>query len=238
MVAIRVIGLSKDYPDAARAVAALAPLDIDIASGEVVVVIGPSGCGKSTLLRLMAGLEQPTAGRIAFGCAGPKIGMVFQDIRLFPWLDVVSNVGLPLRVAGIGKRERDLRARALCHEMGLAGFEHHLPATLSGGMAQRAALARAFAQNPAILLLDEPFAALDAITRAQMNRELRGHCRRLGATVILVTHSLDEAVQLGDRIVVLSRRPGQIVRIVRPAECDCRPGLMAELRLMLDDGHV
>lgn len=238
MAVIRISGLSKVHRTMGRPVHALAPLDLDIASGEVVAVIGPSGCGKSTLLRLIAGLDAPTTGTIAFGSAAPRIGMVFQDTRLLPWLDVVSNVGLPLRIAGVPRPDRGRRARALCAEVGLCGFEDHWPTTLSGGMAQRAALARAFARDPNILLLDEPFAALDAMTRARMNAELRDHCRRLGATVILVTHALDEAVDLGDRIVVLTGRPGRIARIAGPGEGFCRRALMDDLRRALDHEHA
>lgn len=238
MAAIAIRGLTRVHQAAWGPVAALGPLDLDIASGEVVAVIGPSGCGKSTLLRLIAGLDAPTTGTVAFAAGRPRIGMVFQDNRLLPWLDVAGNVGLPLRIAGVPRAARAARARALCADVGLAGFEDHWPATLSGGMAQRAALARAFAQDPDILLLDEPFAALDAITRARMNAELRGHCRRLGATVLLVTHALDEAAALADRIVVLTGRPGQVARIAcmhKAGPGGTSDGLIADLARGLAD---
>ncbi len=185
-------------------------------AGDVVAIVGPSGSGKSTLLRLVAGLLTPDAGTIEVGRAtvsapDPRIGLVFQEPRLMPWRTALDNVCYPLELAGRTRPEREARARELMALMGLHGFETALPAQLSGGMAQRVALARALTLEPRVLLLDEPFGALDALTRDRLDAELLGIWERLGATILVVTHSIPEAVFLADRVVVLSERPGRII---------------------------
>ena len=193
---------------------ALGQLSLSVAEGEVLAVIGASGCGKSTLLRLVAGLEAPSEGRIGLDGVpltgpSPRVGVVFQEPRLMPWLKVKDNVafGLPRRLSAA---ERERRAAAEIERVGLAGFADALPKTLSGGMAQRAALARALVTRPAVLLLDEPFSALDALTRQSLQAELVGLWQRDRPTLILVTHDLDEALFLADRVVVLGGQPGRI----------------------------
>ena len=205
-------GVAKRYPNGHLA---LDTLDLALPAGRITVVIGPSGCGKSTLLRLLAGLEAPSAGRILLDGEelrgpSPAIGVVFQEPRLFPWLDVLHNVafGLSRRLPWRERRELALRA---CARVGLAAAVEALPKQLSGGMAQRAALARALVARPPVLLLDEPFSALDAILRAQLQAELLRHWGEDRPTLLLVTHDLDEAVLLADEVVVLGGRPGRIV---------------------------
>jgi NitT/TauT family transport system ATP-binding protein len=190
--------------------AALGPVDLSFAHGEVVALVGPSGCGKSTLLRVLAGLLPPTAGSVV-GAGSASLSMVFQDANLLPWLTVEQNVALPLKVGGTSRARRRDVARDLCRLVGIEGFERHWPAQLSVGMRQRAALARSLAAEPAVLLLDEPFAALDALTRDEMNVELQRIWLERPTTVVLVTHSVAEAVLLADRVVVLSGRPATVV---------------------------
>ena len=192
----------------------------------MLVLLGPSGCGKTTLLRMIGGLIRPSEGRIEVAGlplwtsngrnqeAVRKLGIVFQEPNLFPWLTVEDNVALPLEIQGVNRNARIARARELLKLVGLAGFEHRRPRELSGGMRQRAAIARALAGDPQILLLDEPFGALDALTREQMNIELQRIWMETRQTVVLVTHSIDEAVFLADRIVLLSPRPGRIDRVI------------------------
>jgi NitT/TauT family transport system ATP-binding protein len=179
-------------------------------------IVGPNGCGKSTLLRVVSGLLPPDQGRVlAFDStvAGPepRIGLVFQEPRLLPWRDVLTNVAFPLELAGIGRSERDARAMEALRLTGLEAFAEAFPDQLSGGMAQRAALARALAPEPDVLLLDEPFSALDAMTRERLDDELLALWGKTGATIVLVTHSISEAVFLSDRVLVMSERPGRIV---------------------------
>jgi NitT/TauT family transport system ATP-binding protein len=193
--------------------------------GEFVAVLGPSGCGKTTLLRMIGGLERPTAGDVEIGGtsiwkgrnaarhAVDQLAFAFQDSRMFPWFTIEENIALPLRVRGVDKMTRLTRARELCALVGLTGFETARPRQLSGGMRQRASLARALAIDPQIVLLDEPFGALDAMTRDQMNLELQRLCTATGATVVLITHSIAEAVFLSDRVVVLSPRPSRVQAI-------------------------
>jgi NitT/TauT family transport system ATP-binding protein len=186
-----------------------------IEAGEFVCLLGPSGCGKSTLLNMIAGFEAPSAGEIRV--AGRRVerpgadrGVVFQQPTLMPWLTVIDNVAFHLKLKGVAKRERHERAKSYIDLVGLTGFERHYPAELSGGMSQRVGIARALLMNPAVILMDEPFAALDAQTKIEMQEELVAIWQRVGATVVFVTHSVDEALVLGNRIAVMSRRPGRI----------------------------
>jgi NitT/TauT family transport system ATP-binding protein len=194
---------------------ALDRVDLDIARRDFVSLLGPSGCGKSTLLRLMSGLTQPSSGAVAWdGASGgtepSHVSYVFQEPALLPWGSAIHNVGLPLRLAGVGAGERDERARAALAAVGLADFERAYPRELSGGMKMRVSIARALVTRPTILLMDEPFAALDEITRSRLNDDLLAlwHAHRF--TVVFVTHSVFESVYLSERIVVLAARPGRI----------------------------
>lgn len=209
---IRLQGVRKDY--ASRE--ALASLDLKIDEGDFVSVVGPSGCGKSTLLRLLAGLETPEAGGLLENPLGPPAtGFVFQDAHLMPWRSVEANVSLPLELLG---RPRDpRRVGELLSLVGLEGFEKHKPRELSGGMRMRASLARALAGEPRLLLLDEPFAALDEPVRETLEDELLRIAAEKKLTVVFVTHSVAEAVYLGRRVVVFSSRPGRVVLDRRPA---------------------
>jgi NitT/TauT family transport system ATP-binding protein len=230
---IELAGVVKRFDTPHGSVLAVERTDLKIRGGEFLVLLGPSGCGKTTLLRMIAGLVHPTEGSVRIaerelwqaGRRDPQalteLGVVFQDSNLFPWLSIERNVALPLELRGMSKQERLARARALCARVGIAGFEHVWPRQLSGGMRQRAAIARALARDPSILLMDEPFGALDAITRDQLNLELQRIWLAQGCTVVFVTHSIAEAVFLGDRILLLSPRPGRIdteleVRFPRP----------------------
>ncbi|SHJ90266.1 NitT/TauT family transport system ATP-binding protein [Pseudonocardia thermophila] len=218
---VRIENVSKIYRSGDDTVTALSPTDLAIAEGEFIVLLGPSGCGKTTLLRLVAGLISPSTGRIDIrsgdhppaGREGAHLGMVFQEASLFPWLNIEDNVALPMQLAGHKAKERRKRARELCKLVGLEGFEKRWPRELSGGMQQRAAIARALCADPAILLMDEPFGALDAFTRDRLNLELQDIWLKTGKTVVLVTHSISEAVFLADRTVVLSPRPGRVVAV-------------------------
>ncbi|GAA5074487.1 ABC-type nitrate/sulfonate/bicarbonate transport system ATPase subunit [Thermocatellispora tengchongensis] len=214
--AISLSGVTQVYRGRGRGreVAALGPVDLELAAGAFLTVVGPSGCGKSTLLRLVAGFAAPTTGTIRAGGApvtgpDPSRGFVFQQPRLFPWLSVAGNVGFGLR--GRPRDERRARVAELLDLTGLADVARLRPYELSGGMQQRAAIARALAPGPDVLLMDEPFAALDAFTRERMQDEVRELWRRTGATIVFITHSVDEAVYLGTRVIALSSRPGRIV---------------------------
>ncbi len=179
---------------------------------EFLAVLGPSGCGKSTLLRVLAGLLPPSRGQVTFPGhrARPRVGLVFQKANLLPWRDVLGNVSLPLTLQGAPRRTAERRAQRLIARMGLQGFEGALPRDLSGGMAQRVALARAFIHQPDLLLLDEPFTALDALTRERLWEELLRIWRAERTTVVMVTHSITEALLLADRVLVLSARPATV----------------------------
>lgn len=233
--AIRLDQVDKTYSLGNRQVLrALDTVDLSIAKGEFVAVLGPSGCGKSTILRLVAALDAPSAGRVTIDGASPKeisaahrLGVAFQDHALLPWLDVSANVALPFQVAG--KAVDRARISDLLSLVGLKGFEKARTRQLSGGMRQRASIARALALHPEVLLLDEPFGALDAVTRRQMNIELQTIWQAEGITTLLVTHSVDEALFLADRIIVMSGRPGRIIRdIAVPFARPRTPSVMRE----------
>jgi NitT/TauT family transport system ATP-binding protein len=196
-------------------VAALRDVSLQVMPGEFVCLVGPSGCGKTTLLRLIDGLLEPDSGSIAIDgdrapTPGPQAGFVFQSFRLLPWRTVLDNVEFPLEIQHLDQRMRQERAMDYVRLVGLEGFEHSYPHELSGGMQQRVGLARALALEPQILLMDEPFAALDAQTREFMQMELSRIWQNLGIAVVFVTHSLDEALYLGDRVVLMSPRPGRV----------------------------
>ncbi len=216
MDAIELQGISRSFDIAGAPLHVLDQLDLRVAEREIVAIVGPNGCGKSTLLRVISGLLPPDRGQVlAFDStvAGPepRIGLVFQEPRLLPWRDVLDNVAFPLELAGVRRGEREERAREVLRLTGLEGFAEAYPDQLSGGMAQRAALARALAPEPDVLLLDEPFSALDAMTRERLDDELLRLWGETGTTIVLVTHSISEAVFLSDRVLVMSQRPGRIV---------------------------
>jgi NitT/TauT family transport system ATP-binding protein len=205
---------------------ALQNIDLEIEQGEFVCIVGPSGCGKSTLLHLIAGLDKPTTGQISVD-GGPVTGpgtdriLLFQELGLFPWLNVHQNVEFGLKMAGVSKEERKERARIFLRMVHLSHFEEHYIHQLSGGMRQRVALARSLALRPKILLMDEPFAALDAQTRDMLHDELERIWKETAPTIVFVTHNVREAVRLGDRVLLMSFRPGRIkaqfnVRLDRP----------------------
>ena len=221
--AIQIDRVSKAFGRGSSAVLALHGISLSVAAGEFVCVIGASGCGKSTLLSLIAGLDAPTAGTVS--TAGRRVAFMFQEPALFPWLTAIQNVEIPLRAAGAGRRARRERARELLDSVHLAGFADKRPHELSGGMRQRVALARALAQDADVLLMDEPFGALDAMTRDLLHGLLEGIWRRQGFSVVFVTHEVREAVRLGDRVVLLSSRLGRVleefeVNIDRPRGID------------------
>jgi NitT/TauT family transport system ATP-binding protein len=206
---IRISEVSKVFGRGGSALLALDRLSLTVAPGEVACLIGASGCGKSTLLNLVAGLDAPTSGEISTG--GQRVALMFQEPALFPWLTAARNVELALRAGGVSKNERRQRATDLLDVVHLGGFAGKRPHELSGGMRQRVALARALAQDGEILLMDEPFGALDAMTRDLLHDELDRICAERGLTVLFVTHNVREAVRLGDRVVVLSSRPGRVI---------------------------
>ena len=221
--AIQITDVTKVFGKGGSRLMALDGVSLSVAPGEFVCLVGASGCGKSTLLSLVAGLEEPTAGTISTG--GRRVAFMFQEPALFPWLTAVQNVELPLRANGVGRAERQQRARDLLDSVHLAGFAGKRPHELSGGMRQRVALARALAQDADVMLMDEPFGALDAMTRDLLHELLEGIWRRQGFSVLFVTHEVREAVRLGDRVVLLSSRPGRVledfgVRIERPRGID------------------
>jgi len=218
-IAIR--GVSKTYESRrGLPIEALTPVDLQIAAGEFVVIVGPSGCGKTTLLYMLAGFSPPTGGRIDVGAApvtGPDIdrGMVFQSYALFPWLSVAGNVEFGLERKGVPKAERRALALRYLQTVGLQDFADKHVSELSGGMTQRVAIARAFATEPSIIFMDEPFGALDALTRRFLQKELLRIWQQHKKTVVFVTHSVPEAIFLADRIVVMTARPGRIKSEIR-----------------------
>ncbi len=215
---LRTEHLGKTYPDGD--VHALADVNLDIPRGDFVAIMGPSGCGKSTLLRLIGDLIRPTSGDISVNGKSAQqarldqeYGMVFQAPVLFEWRSIIKNVMLPLELRGYSRRQQQERAHELLNLVELSGFENHYPWQLSGGMQQRAAIARALAIQPRLLLMDEPFGALDEMTRERMNMELHKIWQQTQTTIIFVTHSIAEAVFLSTRVVVMSARPGEILHI-------------------------
>ncbi len=218
--AIAIAGVAQRFTTRAGTVEALSHIDLDVAETEFVSVVGPSGCGKSTLMRIVAGLVRPTAGSVAVGGVrvdrpAANVGIVFQRPILLPWRSVAENITLQLEMRGISPAGHARRLDALLELTGLAGFRKSLPHELSGGMQQRAALCRALIHDPAILLMDEPFGALDAMTREAMNLELQRVWMESRKSVLFITHSISEAIFLSDRVVVMSPRPGRIARIVK-----------------------
>jgi ABC-type nitrate/sulfonate/bicarbonate transport system ATPase subunit len=214
---LRISGVTRSFPGRGNAgpTLALQPTDLTAAPGEFVAILGPSGCGKSTLLRIVAGLDQPTAGRVTLDGAdvtgpGPDRGMVFQSYTLFPWLTVAQNIRFGLEERGLPPAEQEAIAARFIARTGLKGFENHWPRQLSGGMQQRCALARALANDPEILLLDEPFGALDHQTRELMQELLLEIWDADRKTVLFVTHDIDESIFLANRVIVMSARPGRI----------------------------
>jgi NitT/TauT family transport system ATP-binding protein len=223
---LELIGVGKEFRTKRAHTHALSGIDLTISDGEFVSVIGRSGCGKTTLLRMLAGLLSPSAGRILVegnslwdgakvdSSVVSQLGVVFQEANLFPWYSVAENIALPLRLRGDDKASRLARAKELADLVGLSGFERSYPRELSGGMRQRVAIARALSTRPKLLLMDEPFGALDALTRERMNLELQRIALATSATVVFVTHDITEAVFLGDRVVQLTPRPGRIRQVV------------------------
>ncbi len=200
-------------------VLALKHITFDVDDGELVTIVGPSGCGKSTLLNLIAGLQKPSAGQIVVAGAqvcgpGPDRGMVFQEFAILPWRTVWENIGHGLEIQKVPKEKRDATIARYVELIGLQGFEKKYPYELSGGMKQRVAVARTLAANPKVVLMDEPFAALDAQTRVTLREEVLRISLETACTILFVTHSVDEAVFLGDRVIILSKHPGEIKEIV------------------------
>jgi len=214
-VRLQVRHLDKDFGEGDRSVTALKDVNLEIREGEFVMIVGPSGCGKTTLINIIGGLEKQTSGDVfldgkAISGPGADRGMVFQGYSLFPWLTVQKNVEFGLKMKNIPAQHRDSAARKYIRLVGLEGFENALPKQLSGGMKQRVAIARTLANSPEILLMDEPFGALDAQTRVVMQELLADIRRKTNTTILFITHDIDEAVLLGDRVYVMSRRPGSV----------------------------
>jgi NitT/TauT family transport system ATP-binding protein len=229
---IEIEGLSLTYESADGPVYALSNVDLQIAEGEFVSFIGPSGCGKTTLLRVIADLEQPTGGRIHVNGVSPEearlrrdYGFIFQAPALYPWRTIERNVELPLEIFGLSKAERRERSRRQLELVNLKGFEKKFPWQLSGGMQQRASIARALSFDPKLLLMDEPFGALDEIVRDHLNEQLLQLWAKTGKTVLFVTHSIPEAVFLSTKIVVMSPRPGRIIDVIDCAALGTRRSL-------------
>jgi NitT/TauT family transport system ATP-binding protein len=224
--AVRLEEVTKVYGTGRQAVPALDRLSLEVATGEFLCVLGASGCGKSTLLSLIAGLERPTSGELEVGLGRPAL--MFQEPALLPWLTVRENIELPLQLDRVARQERRERVDRLLRTVHLAGFADKRPHQLSGGMRQRVALARALAQDVRLLLMDEPFGALDAITRDVLHEDLQAIWESSALTVVFVTHNVREAVRLGDRVVLLTSRPGTVaaswdVDIPRPRTLDSPP---------------
>ena len=220
--------LSAVFPDSNGGLRALEAVSFEVCPQEFVCVLGPSGSGKSTILRILAGLLPPTSGEVIYyGSEQPRIGMVFQQANLMPWRTVIENLTLPLELSGVGLNEARGKAHEMMDLVGLDGFEGYWPRDLSGGMAQRVAIARALIHDPDLLLLDEPFGSLDALTRERMWTELSRIWQARQKTVVMVTHSISEALFLADRVLVLTQRPGKVklelkVDLPRPRKDEMR----------------
>jgi len=217
---LRIQGVSKTFTNGGRSVEALRPIDLEIMAGEFACFLGPSGCGKSTLLSIIAGLESASSGKVWANekeVTGPGTDriLLFQEAALFPWLDVQQNIEFGLRLAGLSAHQRAAIVAKMIKMVHLQGFERSYIHQLSGGMRQRVAIARALAINPAILLMDEPFGALDALTRDRLHSELESIWSATNKTIVFVTHNVREAVALGDRVIVFAPRPGHILREFR-----------------------
>ena len=225
---LTVNNLSAVFPDNNGGLRALEKVSFEVCPQEFVCVLGPSGSGKSTILRILAGLLPPTSGEIVFyGAEQPRIGMVFQQANLMPWRTVIENLTLPLELVGVGNGEARRKAGEMMELVGLEGFDSYWPRDLSGGMAQRVAIARSLIHDPDLLLLDEPFGSLDALTRERMWTELSRIWQARQKTVVMVTHSISEALFLADRVLVLTQRPGKVkleleVELPRPRKDDMR----------------
>lgn len=216
---IQVTDVTKIYVTARGRTVSLDNVSLDVAEGEFITLVGPSGCGKSTMLNLIGGLLEPTSGQVLVHGdqvkgPSPDRGVIFQQYALFPWLTALENVEFGLRLQGLKKTERREKAMHYLDLVGIADFAHALPKELSGGMKQRCAIARAYAVNPSVLLMDEPFGALDALTRVQMQDELLSTWQKERRTIVFITHDVDEAVYLASRVVVMSPRPGRISEII------------------------
>lgn len=239
---IRFDSVSKVFPARPEPLLVLDTVNLEIAQGEFVCLFGPSGCGKTTLLNLLAGIEHPSSGTVTIGGQVPGQGgrqaiLMFQEATLFPWLSIEDNVAFGLAARGMGTKERRSVAGEYLELVGLGGFRHSRVHELSGGMKQRAALARALCLKPEILLMDEPFAALDALTRDTLHEELQRIWQATGATVVFVTHNVREALILGDRVVVMAPRPGRIqktfdIELPRPRHFE-DPGIAEHAREVL-----
>jgi NitT/TauT family transport system ATP-binding protein len=211
-------GISKTFDSGTQAIAAL---DLEVRAGEFLSLVGPSGCGKSTALRIVAGLIAPTTGRVDWPNGRPEIGFVFQEPTLMPWRNALDNARLPLELKGIARGDAEARSREALARVGLGDFEKAYPRELSGGMKMRVSIARAIAAHPKLLLMDEPFAALDELTRQSLNDDLLKLAREDGITVIFVTHSVYESAYLSGRVVVMTPRPGRVtadIAIAQPAD--------------------
>ncbi len=243
---LEIVNVYKTFASDNGPVQALAGVNLSVEKGEFVVIVGPSGCGKTTLLQIVAGLEEPTRGEVRI--AGQRVTrwgrdrtMIFQEYSLFPWLTVRGNVEFGLKMAGIPPKERWKIASELIQKVGLEGFENFYPHELSGGMQQRVAIARALAVDPAVLLMDEPFASVDALTRRELQAELVRLWSERKKTILFVTHSLREALILADRIVVMTPRPGRVkavftVDLPHPREAYLRELAFWEAKLMAELG--
>lgn len=241
---IQANALSLTFPSNDGPVHALSEINLDINKGDFVSFIGPSGCGKTTLLRVIADLEQPTAGHISVNGVTPAearlaraYGYVFQAAALYPWRTIARNVALPLEIMGLSKRERNERVQRNLELVNLAGFEKKFPWQLSGGMQQRASIARALAVEPDLLLMDEPFGALDEIVRDHLNEQLLQLWAKTSKTVVFVTHSIPEAVFLSTKIVVMSPRPGRIIDVIDSGLPGDRTLDIRETQQFLDIAH-
>ncbi|GLK66144.1 ATP-binding cassette domain-containing protein [Paracoccus kondratievae] len=243
---VKVRGLSKSYALNRSSLSVLRNLDLDVNGGEILAIVGPSGCGKTTLLRVLAGLESPDRGEVLIdghpvAGVGRERAVIFQEPRLLPWLTVLENVAFGLEVRGVPAAQARERARHYIHLVGLTEFAEAWPRQLSGGMAQRVGIARALTVQPEILLLDEPFGALDAMTKLTMQEELARIWREEGVTMILVTHDLEEAIFLADRVLVLSRDNSDPARLIdvdlpRPRDRSEQGFVAMRRRLMAEFG--